>query len=59
MNDWTSSTIDYLSPELAQLLATAQREISQHGNDDGSCPVCGSVFPCERAVLADLALSGF
>lgn len=48
---------DFLLPELAHLLATAQKEITKHGNDRGLCSVCGSAFPCERAVLADLALS--
>ncbi len=46
-----------LLPELAQLLATARTEITEHGNDNGLCSICGSAFPCERAVLADLALS--
>ncbi len=31
--------------------------IDEHGNDRGLCPACGSAFPCDRAVLADLALS--
>jgi hypothetical protein len=48
---------DYLSPSLAHLLNTAQREIDWHVNDHGFCAACGSTFPCERAVLADLALS--
>ncbi len=43
-------------PELARLLATAQREITEHGNDHGLCVVCGSAFPCERAELAAFAL---
>jgi len=48
---------DYLSPPHAHLLNTAQHEIDWHVNDRGVCAVCGSAFPCERAVLADLALS--
>ena len=27
--------------------------LNEHTNDHGLCAVCGSVFPCERAVLAD------
>jgi hypothetical protein len=53
----SSSVAGFLLPELAQLLTTAQKEITEHGNDYGLCPVCGSAFPCQRAVLADLALS--
>jgi len=47
----------YLPPSLAMWLTTATREIGWHSNDRGLCAVCGSAFPCERAVLADLALS--
>ena len=42
---------------LARLLKTAQQEIDRHVNDHGRCAACGSAFPCERASLADLALS--
>jgi hypothetical protein len=49
--------VDYLPPSLAHLHNTAQHEIDWHVNDSGLCAVCGSAFPCERAVLADLALS--
>jgi len=27
--------------------------INDHLDDDGLCAVCGSAFPCERAVLAE------
>ncbi len=47
---------DYLLPELAQLLATAKQQITEHDNGHGLCSVCGSAFPCERAELAALAL---
>jgi hypothetical protein len=47
----------YLPSSLAIWLKTAKREIDRHINDRGLCSVCGSSFPCERAVLADLALS--
>jgi hypothetical protein len=33
------------------------REIDRHVNDCGLCAMCGSAFPCDRATLADLALS--
>jgi hypothetical protein len=41
----------------ARLLKTAQQEIDRHVNDHGRCAACGSAFPCDRASLADLALS--
>ncbi len=47
---------DFLPPELARLLATAQKEITEHGNDHGLCAVCGSAFPCQRAELAAFTL---
>ena len=59
MADVSYTPDNILPPEFAKLLATAQKEITEHGNDHGLCSVCGSAFPCERAVLADLALSGF
>jgi hypothetical protein len=43
---------------LPLLLATARREIDWHTDDHGLCAACGSAYPCERAILADLALSG-
>jgi hypothetical protein len=46
-----------LPPELAKLPATAYKEITEHSNHLGLCSICGCAFPCERAVLADLALS--
>jgi hypothetical protein len=48
---------DFVPPTLALLLKTARAEIDRHVNDQGLCVVCRCVFPCERAVLADLALS--
>jgi hypothetical protein len=48
---------DRLPPALERLLKTAQQEIDRHINDCGLCAVCGSAFPCDRATLADLALS--
>ena len=53
----TSSSADCVPPSLALLLKTAQAEIDRHINDHGLCIICHSVFPCDRAILADLALS--
>jgi len=58
-NGVDGSSTALLPPELARLLVTAQKEITEHGNNHRLCPVCGSAFPCERAVLADLTLSAF
>jgi hypothetical protein len=48
---------DRLPPLLALLLKTAQREIDRHVNNHGLCAACGGTYPCDRAALADLALS--
>jgi hypothetical protein len=55
----TATASYFLLPSLAHLLATAQRELDGHVNDHGCCTRCGCAWPCERAVLADLALSAF
>lgn len=47
---------DYLSPELAQLLTTARRELDRHVNQDGTCPICGLSWPCEPVCLAAFTL---
>jgi len=57
MNSHTASPGDFLPPELAQLLGTATRVIDEHINDHGNCADCGSIFPCQRARLAELALA--
>ncbi|SNQ47517.1 conserved hypothetical protein [Frankia canadensis] len=49
----TLPTIDYYPPEIAQLCAVAAREITEHENVRGLCVICGSVWPCGRAVLAE------
>jgi hypothetical protein len=36
---------------------TAQGEIDQHVNNRGGCAASRSAYPCNRACLADLALS--
>lgn len=48
-----------LVPELMALLALATRVINDHVDDGGLCAVCGSAFPCERAVLAEHNLALF
>jgi hypothetical protein len=53
----SDSATDFLLPELAHLLTTAQRELDEHVNEQGRCAICGCAWPCQRAVLADLALS--
>lgn len=47
---------DFLPPELMHLLGTARHVIDQHVNDQGHCAECGSIWPCQRAQLAELAL---
>jgi hypothetical protein len=47
---------DYLSPELAQLLANARRQLDQHVNRQGTCRECGLPWPCEAASLAAFTL---
>jgi hypothetical protein len=44
---------------LERLRQTAWREINRHVNVNGRCGVCAVVFPCERAVLADMVLGRF
>jgi hypothetical protein len=46
-----------LPQPLIRLLKTAQQEIGRHVNNGGLCAACGNTFPCNRACLADLALS--
>lgn len=48
---------DFLSPELMHMLDTATRMIDQHVNHRGHCAVCGSVWPCQPAQLAESALA--
>jgi hypothetical protein len=57
MNTPTPSSGDFLPPELAHMLGTATRVIDQHVNDHGNCADCGSIWPCQRARLAELALA--
>jgi len=41
------------------MLATAAHEIDLHVDDRGLCTVCGSAWPCERALLAEHNLAAF
>ena len=51
---------DELLDCLMLMLETAAAEIRRHARGDaGRCGECGEVFPCARAVQADLALAGF
>ncbi len=43
-------------PEIADLVSAATEELKAHADDGGFCAACGSVFPCERATLAEFAL---
>lgn len=52
-------TIDCYPPELANLCVVAVREINEHTASDGCCVVCGVIWPCERAVLAEHNLALF
>jgi len=53
----TTSADGFYPPELMHLLATAQRVIDQHVNAYGMCASCGSIWPCQRAQLAEFALA--
>ena len=41
------------SAEVDALHQLATVVLNEHTNDHGLCAVCGSAFPCERAVLAE------
>lgn len=53
-----SQDSDFLPAPLARVLVTARREIDGHTDDHGLCAICGCAFPCGRAALADVVLSG-
>jgi len=48
---------DRFPPELVHLLDTARHVIDQHVNNNGTCAECGSIWPCQRARLAESALA--
>jgi hypothetical protein len=41
------------------LRQTARQEIDRHVKCEGRCVICGTPFPCERALLAEMALGSF
>jgi hypothetical protein len=51
-----SSSGDYLSPELEQLLALARAELDRHVSTGGRCDACHELWPCEPACLAAFTL---
>jgi hypothetical protein len=57
MNASTPKPGDFFPPEFMHLLGTARRVIDRHVNDHGICAACGSIWPCQRAQLADFALA--
>jgi hypothetical protein len=51
--------VEHVSAPLERLRQTALTEIDRHVKQGGRCVICGTPFPCERAVLAELALGLF
>jgi hypothetical protein len=49
----TAQGTDRFPPTLAQLISTAASVMNEHVNDRGLCAICGSAWPCERAVVAE------
>ncbi len=50
----TTAPVTYSQPSALELLrSTATVVLNEHVNAYGLCAVCGSAFPCERAVLAE------
>jgi hypothetical protein len=50
---------DRFPADLAHLISTATSVINGHVNDGGLCAICGSAWPCERAVAAEHNLAAF
>lgn len=44
---------DLFHSTVHQLSTIASQVLNEHVNDHGLCAVCGSAFPCGRAVLAE------
>jgi len=55
----TTPDTDYFLPKFGQLLSTAASVINEHVDDQGLCAICGSAWPCERAVVAEHNLAAF
>lgn len=51
--------IEPMPAPLERLRQTARIEIDLHIRRDDRCAICGTPFPCDRAVLAELALGLF
>lgn len=45
--------VDGLVAEVEHLAQLASVVLNEHTNDNGLCAVCGSIFPCGSAVLAE------
>jgi len=48
-----TTVTDFFPPELRQLSATASEVLDSHVSEEGCCVVCRSVWPCQRAQLAE------
>jgi hypothetical protein len=57
--DLDQAATDRLLGPLARLYQTARQEIDRHVKAGGRCAICRAPFPCERAVLAEMALASF
>ena len=55
----TAPDTDRFLSKLAQLISTATSVINEHVDDQGLCAICGSAWPCERAVVAEHNLAAF
>jgi len=55
----TMPDTDRFSPELAHLLTTATSVTNEHVNNQGLCAICGSAWPCERALVTEHNLATF
>jgi hypothetical protein len=57
---WSDSATpaEFVTPELVQLLAIAQRELDRHLRDHGRCTCCHEHWPCPTACLAAGTLGG-
>jgi hypothetical protein len=53
----TPPAADMFPAALVRLLNTARQAVDEHVNDHGNCDDCGSVWPCERAQLAEFVLA--
>jgi hypothetical protein len=55
----TMTNGDRFPAELVHLISTATSVVNEHVNDRGLCAICGSAWPCERAVVAGHNLAAF